>query len=278
MTSTNVTITILVDNNAVEGLIADHGLSFFIETENKRILFDAGQESAFHSNVRALGIDLSKTDILALSHGHFDHTGGIPQVLQRNPSIQVYGHPGIIKNRFSIRHGAAKQIQMPLSSIGAIQALPSEQLHWVRQPTFLGNRVGVTGPIPRLTDYEDTGGPFYLDPQGKHPDPIEDDLALWIHTETGLVVCVGCAHAGLVNTLHYIKAINNGQRIRAVLGGFHLLNASPDRLEQTIAALRRFEPDVVLPLHCTGERAVTSLRDSMGERVSPGAAGMAYLV
>jgi len=276
MISINVKITILVDNQATEGLVADHGLSMWIETENKRILFDTGQEGSLKNNARVLGIDLGQTDILVLSHGHFDHTGGVSQVLQRNRNTNVYCHPGIVHTRYSIRNGVAKRIQIPLESMEAIYTLSSEQLHWVRQPAFLSDRIGVTGPIPRKTDFEDTGGPFYLDPQGEHPDPIEDDLALWIHTDNGLVVCVGCSHAGLVNTLHYIQSLNHGRRIRAVIGGFHLLNACPERLEQTIAALRLFEPDLVIPCHCTGELAVTLLRDSLGERISPGAAGMTY--
>lgn len=141
---------------------------------------------------------------------------------------------------------------------------------------MLTETVGVTGPIPRLASYEDTGGPFYVDPQGVRPDLLEDDLALWIQTDKGLVVCMGCAHAGLVNTLHHIRDVTEGQRIRAVIGGFHLLTAGHERMTRSVAALRLLDPDMLVPCHCTGESAVASLCDALGERVSSGLAGATY--
>ncbi|MDD5153870.1 MAG: MBL fold metallo-hydrolase [Desulfovibrionales bacterium] len=99
---------------------------------------------------------------------------------------------------------------------------------------------------------------------------------MWIQTEDGLVICVGCCHAGLVNTLNHVRRLNKGSRVRAVIGGFHLLTASSQRIDQTLAALRSLEPDMVIPCHCTGEHAVAALRDALRERVLPGAAGMTY--
>jgi 7,8-dihydropterin-6-yl-methyl-4-(beta-D-ribofuranosyl)aminobenzene 5'-phosphate synthase len=168
----------------------------------------------------------------------------------------------------------SQSIQIPQESAAVIRGLPSHRLHWIRQPTLLSEEIGLTGPIPRETDYEDTGGPFYLDPDGRHTDTIDDDLALWIRSDNGLVVCVGCSHAGLINTLHHIRRLNNGMRVRAIIGGFHLINAGRERLDRTVAALRLIEPDTVVPSHCTGEPAVTLLRDVFGERISTGVAGM----
>jgi 7,8-dihydropterin-6-yl-methyl-4-(beta-D-ribofuranosyl)aminobenzene 5'-phosphate synthase len=276
MTSAKVQVTILVDNQAGEGLVAEHGLSLWIETEDKRILFDTGQGSAFANNARVVGIDLGKINILVLSHGHYDHTGGIPQVLQQPRNPNVYCHPAIVLPRYSIRNGIPKPIQMPLESMVAIDTLSLEQLHWIQQPMLLSDKIGITGPIPRETSFEDSGGPFYLDPQGEHTDPIADDLALWIRTDDGVIVCVGCSHAGLVNTLYHVRRLSHGLRIRAVIGGFHLLNASRERLEQTVTALRLLGPDLVVPCHCTGELAVAALRNAFGEGISPGAAGMTY--
>jgi 7,8-dihydropterin-6-yl-methyl-4-(beta-D-ribofuranosyl)aminobenzene 5'-phosphate synthase len=213
MTSAKAQVTILVDNHAGEGLVAEHGLSLWIETEDMRILFDTGQGSAFANNARVLGIDLGKTNILVLSHGHYDHTGGIPQVLQQAGNANVYCHPGIVLPRYSIRNGMPKPIQIPLASMAAIDGLPLEHLHWLQQPLWLSDRIGITGLIPRETSFEDTGGPFYLDPRGKEADPIEDDLALWIRTDDGVIVCVGCSHAGLVNTLNYVRCLTTQNQL-----------------------------------------------------------------
>lgn len=276
MTSPKIRITILVDNQAGNGLSAEHGFSLWIESAGRRILFDTGQGGVLKSNSRALGIDLGATDVLALSHGHYDHTGGVAQVLSLGRDIDVYCHPGVVLPRYSVRKKAPKPIQMPSESMTAIDQLPWKHLHWVRKPVMLSERIGITGYIPRETDFEDTGGPFYLDPEGRRADSIDDDLALWLCTDDGVIVCVGCAHAGLANTLNCIRRLNPGLRVRAVIGGFHLVNAEQERLKQTAAALERLNVDLVVPCHCTGQPAVALLRKELGERVTPGAAGMSY--
>lgn len=276
MTSTDVSITIIVDNHAGDGLTSEHGLSMWIQTAGKTILFDTGQGSAFEKNAKLLGIDLSKTDALVLSHGHHDHTGGIPIVLREAPEVDVYCHPGVVRPRYAIRNGTAKAIQMPRESKAAMDTLSSKHLHWVQDPIILSDSIGITGHIPRKTDFEDTGGPFYLDPEGKRPDLIDDDLTLWIRTDRGLVVCLGCCHAGLVNTIHHIRSISGTDRIHGIIGGLHLMNTNDRRIERTIDALRSFSPNIIIPCHCTGDSALALLLNALGERVVPGAAGETY--
>jgi len=154
--------------------------------------------------------------------------------------------------------------------------MPAQRLHWVTQPVLLSERIGITGPIPRETIYEDTGGPFYLDPEGKRPDPIDDDVALWIRTDEGLVICAGCCHAGLVNTLNHVRRLTNGSKLRAIIGAFHLLNASDQRLEQTMRRLQSISPDTVVPCHCTGERAFEALNKVLRSRLFSGNSGMTF--
>jgi 7,8-dihydropterin-6-yl-methyl-4-(beta-D-ribofuranosyl)aminobenzene 5'-phosphate synthase len=274
--SPGTTITVVVDNKAGEGLAAEHGLSLWIETEGRRILFDTGQGAAFETNIRTLGIDLPTADILVLSHGHYDHTGGIARVIERALKSTSTATPGISRPRYVIRDGKAKSIGMAEGALEALGRVPPEHLHWVQEPLMLSPAVGLTGPVPRLTSYEDTGGPFFLDPEGERPDLIEDDLALWIQTDQGLVVCMGCCHAGLVNTLDYIRRSTEGARIRAVIGGLHLMNAGRERLTHSIRELKRIAPDTLVPCHCTGDPAVASLHDALGERVTTGMSGTTY--
>jgi 7,8-dihydropterin-6-yl-methyl-4-(beta-D-ribofuranosyl)aminobenzene 5'-phosphate synthase len=272
----NARIVILVDDLATDGLLSEHGFSLWIDTGYERILFDTGQNVALASNAPKLNIDCSRADHLVLSHGHYDHAGGLCLVLDHAPQIHVYCHPGVLQTRYSIHRGTSKPINMPRASGVALDRLPEKRLHWVLQPTMISARVGLSGPIPQITAYEDTGGPFYLDPEGRRIDPIEDDLALWIRTGKGLVVCLGCCHAGLINTLHHILHLNPGERIHAVIGGFHMLHADNNRLQHTMSDLRKLSPDRIIACHCTGDQAVTMLRENLGERVSQGAVGKTY--
>jgi 7,8-dihydropterin-6-yl-methyl-4-(beta-D-ribofuranosyl)aminobenzene 5'-phosphate synthase len=277
MTTTPTRITILIDNQAVAGCEAEHGFSLWLETGGRRLLFDTGQGEAFIGNAATLGIDPGLADTIVLSHGHYDHSGGLPQILRRARKADLYCHPAVVSSRYSIRNGTPKDIRMPSASLIALDRLPLERLHWMQRPHPLSGTIGLSGPIPRVSGFEDTGGPFFLDRQGQRPDPIDDDLALWVRTEGGLIVVVGCAHAGLVNTLLHARRCNDDLPIRAVIGGFHLLNAASRRLEQTIAALRELSPERIVPCHCTGGVAVTALRHAFGDRVLPGAAGARYI-
>ncbi len=271
------TITVLVDNQAREGLLSEHGFALWIEAGGERILFDTGQsEGVLEHNAGALGIDLAQADKLVLSHGHYDHTGGLPLVLRKNRNIQVYCHPTILRPRYSIKQTEVKSVQIPFQSVVALNELPKQQIHWLRNGSLLNSAIKASGPIPRRTKYETPGGSFFLDPAGKQRDKIEDDLALWLRTRGGLVVCAGCAHAGLINTLRQALQHNRDLKIHTIIGGFHLGNADQNRLQRTFDAIDQMGFERIVPCHCTGERATALLRERFGQRISSGKAGNTY--
>jgi 7,8-dihydropterin-6-yl-methyl-4-(beta-D-ribofuranosyl)aminobenzene 5'-phosphate synthase len=283
LSSKTVRVTVLVDNDASEAaetpraaqptLATEHGLALWIESDDKHILFDTGQGPSLRHNAPALGIDLVQTDFLILSHGHYDHTGGLEYALGLAAHAQLYAHPATSETRYSVRDGKARSIGIPRRPRKVLRRLPAERVHWVLGPTKLTEHVGLTGPIPRITAFEDTGGPFYLDKAGWRPDPIEDDMALWVNTDEGLVVCLGCAHSGVANTLRYIRELSHGAKVRAVIGGLHLLSASTERTERTVEALRQLDIPRIAPCHCTGKDASRALAKALGRRVSPCVAG-----
>ena len=148
---------------------------------------------------------------------------------------------------------------MPGPSADAIKA-GGRRTVWTAGPTEVTPGVHATGAVPRRTDFEDVGGPFFLDAAVSRPDPIEDDQAVWIDGPTGVVVVLGCAHSGIVNTLDYVSQLAGGRSIVTVMGGTHLVGASAERLERTAAALERFGIESLGPSHCTGPEAMEFLR------------------
>ena len=267
-------LTVLVDNQAGCGCLAEHGFALWIERGDRRYLLDTGQGTALAENVRALGVDLGRADALVLSHGHYDHTGAVPMVLGAAPHVHVYCHSGVTEPRYSIRDGQARDIRMPMFSMRALATLPIERMHWNGGSQLIGDRIGLSGSIPRWTDFEDAGGPFFFDPHALRADPVSDDQALWISTDKGLIVCVGCCHAGLINTLSHLREVTGESRIRAVIGGLHLGSASRERLEKTAQSLRDLNPGLMIPCHCTGEGAIAYLRDHLDCPVHTGYSGL----
>lgn len=267
-------LTIVVDNQAQDNCLAEHGFALWIDLGDRHILLDTGQGHVLAGNIQALGLDPKKLTDLVLSHGHYDHTGGLPWVYQTCPQIKLWSHPGITESRYSISNTEVRDIRMPRTSLEALGKIPESQVNWSTRPHMLAPGIGVTGFIPRKTTFEDTGGPFFLDPRAQRPDPIEDDQALWIQTSEGLIVCLGCCHAGLINTLEYIQELSGSTQIRAIIGGLHLGAASPKRLENTISALHTIQPQLLVPCHCTGQAAMDRLQADMNCPVRIGHVGL----
>lgn len=272
-----IKITVLVDNHADKELTAEHGLALWIEAGAKHILFDTGQGKALVENARQLDIPLKKTDMLVLSHGHYDHTGAVADVLEIAPKACLFLHPKAVIPRYSIAAGTpVRTIGMPEAAQHAVGHMPDSRIVWTSGPVQVSDHIGVTGAIPRMTSFEDMGEPFFLDPQGKRRDSIADDQALWINTAQGLVICVGCSHAGIINTLDYVRQLTEVSTIHAIIGGFHLLHADSQRLERTVGALNAILPHSLMPCHCTGDGAIQALADAFADQVLPAHAGMSF--
>ncbi len=267
------TLTILSDNAAQPPLKSEHGFSAWIETPGANILFDTGAGPAMLHNADALGVDLSKASAIALSHGHYDHAGNLAEILERGRRAPLFLHPDSLRPRFSI-HDAPKSIGMPPAACDAVRTAGDARCRWVERPTELATGVWLAGPVPRKTAFEDTGGPFYFDPDGQEPDPILDDLSLCMRTSAGWVVCLGCCHAGVVNTLQHILQALGGTKILTVIGGMHLCHADTERLKRTADAFQVYNVPFLYPCHCTGETATAFLRRRFPYAVRPVSAGL----
>lgn len=266
-------LTVVVDNHAARGLTAEHGFALWLQYEGHTIMFDTGNKDALLPNSQALGLDLAKVSDLVISHGHYDHTGGIDVILKQAGEVEVYLHQAVFQPRYVGKNSSVEPVRMPGNSMQALGHVKDESLHWMTHYKMLSKNIGITGPIARSNDFEDTGGDFYYDQEGKRPDPIDDDIAVWLRTSEGLVVCVGCSHAGIVNTLQSILKHTREHSVHTVIGGLHLLNASPERLEQTAKALNTLGVKKLVACHCTGDDARDYLRQHLDAEVIRGYAG-----
>jgi 7,8-dihydropterin-6-yl-methyl-4-(beta-D-ribofuranosyl)aminobenzene 5'-phosphate synthase len=283
-------VTVLVENTAWgREVLGEHGLAFWIEKgpgpeggssqspdslENgdaTRVLLDTGQTPhvLFH-NARILGVDPSSADAVALSHGHYDHAGGMEEVLRGGREPALFLHPGVTVRRYSRqKNGQVQEIGIPPALDSEFLSSHSSTLTWGDGPTAVTDWMRLTGTIPRITEFEDTGGDFYLDRDCRIPDPIEDDQAAFFPTPQGSVILLGCGHAGIVNTMLRVRELTDGAPIHAVVGGMHLASASQDRLHQTVKALRAMDVKLIAPAHCTGPRAQARLASEFPDRWKP---------
>ncbi len=259
----------LVDNMAgARSTLGEWGLSFFVEAGEHRILLDTGGGRVLLGNARALNIDLTRISAIALSHAHPDHTGGLDQAVQLSGPVDFYVHPGAFIDRYLKADKGAVKLNMPLSR--AQLGSRVRKLVETRNPALIFDGVMVTGQIPRVTGFEDTGlaGHAFLDEGLATPDPILDDQALVFRVPEGVVILLGCGHSGVVNTVRYVRELVGEIPIYAVMGGTHLLSASSDRMQKTIEALRKYNVQKIMLSHCTGLDAYVELAKAFPGRCS----------
>jgi len=255
-----IKITTLSENTATYGFLAEWGLSILIEVDGLRILMDTGVSFSAVHNAQLVGIDLATIDRIVLSHGHADHTGGLREVLRRGSEVEVIAHPDIWAPKYVRRDGKTEEqyIGIPFSR----EELKSRgaRFNLAREPVHITEHIMTTGEIPMLFGYEEIDNNLFVKEDGVlHPDHLADDLALVIDANFGLVVILGCAHRGIINTLRHAQRLTGKELVYAVIGGTHLFLASDKRIEQTIANLKEIGIQRLGVSHCTGFHASARL-------------------
>jgi 7,8-dihydropterin-6-yl-methyl-4-(beta-D-ribofuranosyl)aminobenzene 5'-phosphate synthase len=290
-----VRITTLSENTAARlGLLGEWGLSILVETADRKVLLDTGLTVSAAYNAVALAVDLSQIDVIVLSHGHRDHTGGLLHVLRLlRKQVEVVAHPDIWSAKYALRPSRKEEyIGIPFRREAAESS--GALFNLTKEPVWISENIVTSGEIPMLAEYEtidpilfvkEASRPLFASrhsegakqpndfAQGEFPgetdlkpDPLQDDRAVFIKSDRGLVVILGCAHRGVINTLRYAQKLTGVETIYAVIGGTHLIGASPERMNSTVADLRRLDVQRLGVSHCTGLPASAILAREFGDR------------
>ena len=279
------TLTILIENTAPEGssLIAEHGLSFFVETSETKFIFDCGHTGAAFDNAKILNVDLSEIKFAVLSHSHYDHAGGFPKLADTAPIEKVYTGENFWEEKYSIRneeleirnyHGAKS---IPHSSFlipnclyrgcgfdeKFLTARGIEQ-KICRDVIQLDEAAWLVGNFKRRYDFETIPKKF-LRGEKKFPDDFSDEIVLVLREGDGLALVTACSHVGILNIVASVRE-RFSLPIFTVIGGLHLTGATQERISKTLDELKILGVKKILPCHCSGEDFIKIC----GEKISTG--------
>lgn len=262
-------ITVLTENTVSRrGLLAEHGLSVLVEEGGKRILFDTGQSGVYIHNAEQLGISLEGLDAIVLSHGHYDHTGGLPE-FPGEVSCPVYLSGKALEDKWCLAGDGKgnRCIGVPWrEDVQELERLPLV-FTWEQEEIFPG--IYLLGQISTTVPSEMGEKPFRILQNGRYlPDTMEDEQLLVIRTPQGLAVFAGCAHPGILSCVEKVKRTFPGEKLYSLLAGMHLRGCPQERVEETITGLKEAGFTYLIPLHCTGTLAIARMKWHSGRAAS----------
>ncbi len=263
-----LTITTLIENGEDEEkcLNSEHGLALYLEYDGEKILFDTGQTGNFVDNAAVLGKSLNDLDYVVLSHGHYDHGGGVKRLLPLMSSeTKIVLGDGYFRSKYKRTAQGYRFNGVSFSEEDLIRG--ENQIITVRgKMERIGKRLLVFRDFTYRTKFEKVNPNMCIKVEESFvPDEFRDEIVLGVEMEAGLVVIAGCSHAGIVNILEDIRE-RSGQRIFAVIGGTHLVGAEDERIRLTAERLRNMDIQMLAVSHCTGEKGVEKLREVFGDR------------
>lgn len=262
-------VTVAVDNRDNPPFLAEFGLALVLDTDSGRFLFDTGAGQALTANLNQLEIPAGSIRSVILSHGHYDHTGGLAGL---HPE-EIWCCRDIRSEHYSLH--ADKTVHRISMPDAAAAVLKQTRIQWVDSFQELLPGLYLTGPIPRRSG-EDCGGNFFHDVSCRIPDCVPEEQALL--TASGILI-TGCCHAGIINTVRYCAEIHPEISVHTVIGGLHLRNADEERLKRTADFFRKSAIRNLFLLHCTGDAAADYLRTALPEcRISSPLPGESFRI
>jgi 7,8-dihydropterin-6-yl-methyl-4-(beta-D-ribofuranosyl)aminobenzene 5'-phosphate synthase len=270
-------ITILCENTVGRRIgLGEHGFSAFIEADQRNYLFDTGSGHSVIKNSLELNKDLRTIKKIFLSHGHYDHTGGLPEVLKMTGRVDVHAHPHVFLDRIHLIKENGKEAKRFVGLPFKRSYLESLGANFILNKDFIEIEKGTfsTGEVPRKTSFEKPDPRLFSEVDGQtHPDAFLDDQSLLLDTEKGLILMLGCAHSGMINIINYVVHKTGKEKFYAILGGTHLDFLTPKQLDESIKALKKMKIEKIGVCHCTGMRAAFRLHQEFGDRFFYGHVG-----
>jgi len=270
-------VTILCENTVGRRVgLGEHGFSALIETDHGNYLFDTGRGDSVVKNSLELNKDLRTVKKIFLSHGHYDHTGGLPEVLKLRGEVDIHAHPQAFLDRVHVVEEDGKETNRFVGIPYKRSYLESLGANFILNKDFFEVEEGIflTGEVPRKTSFEKLDPKLFTEIDGKtNPDVFLDDQSLILNTERGLLVILGCAHSGVINILNHVINKTGKDRFYAIVGGTHLDFLAPEQLEESIKALRKIQIEKIGASHCTGMSGAFRLHQEFGDRFFYGHVG-----
>ncbi len=237
-----------------------------MEADNHKILFDTGTTFSAAYNAISLGIDLTQINKIVFSHGHFDHTGGLLHILKMmKGQTEVIAHPDIWAAKYGWRPAEKERyagVPFPKEAAETLGA----SFNLTKEPVWISENIVTSGEIPMITEHEKIDPYLYVKEKGElKPDSLWDDQSLFVKSKKGLIIILGCAHRGVINTIRHAQKLTGVEPVYAVIGGTHLHRVSPQQMDLTIAELLSFGIQRLGACHCTGLPASAILAQMFGE-------------